>query len=109
MFIDRETAVTHHLVILGVTGSGKSVFARNLIRQIADDDTKVVCVDFTNEYGVKLADLIGGSLVKGTQAEAMFAAIDMISDEMDKFANQRDKSLVATKENELRDGFKIAL
>jgi len=109
VFIDRESAVTHHLAILGVTGSGKSVFARNLIRQIADDDTKVVCVDFTNEYGVKLADLIGGSLVKGTQAEAMFAAIDIISDEMDKFANQRNKPLVATKENELRDGFKIAL
>ncbi|MCG5526322.1 ATP-binding protein, partial [Ectothiorhodospira haloalkaliphila] len=30
VFIDRESAVTHHLAILGVTGSGKSVFARNL-------------------------------------------------------------------------------
>lgn len=109
VFIDRETAVTHHLAILGVTGSGKSVFARNLIRQIADDDTKVVCVDFTNEYGIKLADLIGGSLVQGAQAEAMFTAIDTISDEMDKFANQRNKPLIATKENELRTGFKVAL
>lgn len=109
VFIDRETAVTHHLAILGVTGSGKSVFARNLIRQIADEDTKVVCVDFTNEYGVKLADLIGGSLVQGHQAESMFAAIDTISDEMDKFANQRNKPLIASKEGELRDGFKAAL
>jgi len=109
VFIDRETAVTHHLAILGVTGSGKSVFARNLIRQIADDDTKVVCVDFTNEYGVKLADLIGGSLVQGPQAETMFTAIDVISDEMDKFANKRSKPLIAAKEGELRDGFKGAL
>ncbi|MEH6550096.1 MAG: DUF87 domain-containing protein [Pseudomonadales bacterium] len=109
VFIDRETAVTHHLAILGVTGSGKSVFARNLIRQIADDDTKVVCVDFTNEYGVKLADIIGGSLVEGTQAESMFTAIDAISDEMDKFANQRSKPLIASKESELRVGFKAAL
>ncbi|MFV7710853.1 ATP-binding protein [Shewanella algae] len=109
VFIDRETAVTHHLAILGVTGSGKSVFARNLIRQIADEDTKVVCVDFTNEYGVKLADLIGGSLVQEPQADAMFTAIDTISDEMDKFANQRNKPLIAAKENELRDGFKVAL
>lgn len=109
VFIDRETAVTHHLAILGVTGSGKSVFARNLIRQIADDDTKVVCVDFTNEYGIKLADIIGGSLVQGAQAEAMFTAIDTISEEMDKFANQRNKALIAEKENELRTGFKIAL
>jgi hypothetical protein len=109
VFIDRETAVTHHLAILGVTGSGKSVFARNLIRQIADDDTKVVCVDFTNEYGIKLADLIGGSLVQGTQAGAMFDAIDAISDEKDKFANQQNKPLIAAKEDELRNGFKTAL
>ncbi|MGP4846388.1 ATP-binding protein [Marinobacter sp. 1Y8] len=109
VFIDRETAVTHHLAILGVTGSGKSVFARNLIRQIADDDTKVVCVDFTNEYGVKLADLIGGSLVQGAQAESMFSAIDTISDEMEKFPNQRNKALISENEDELRDGFKSAL
>ncbi len=109
VFIDRETAVTHHLAILGVTGSGKSVFARNLIRQIADKDTKVICVDFTNEYGVKLADLIGGSLVQGNQAEDMFSAIDTISSEMDEFANKRNKGLITKKEDELRDGFKNAL
>ena len=109
VFIDRETAVTHHLAILGVTGSGKSVFARNLVRQIADKDTKVICVDFTNEYGVKLADLISGSLVQGADAEAMFDAIDTISNEMDEFANRRNKPLIAQKENELSDGFKTAL
>jgi len=109
VFIDRETAVTHHLAILGVTGSGKSVFARNLIRQIADENTKVVCVDFTNEYGIKLADLIGGSLVQGVEAETLFSAIDTISNEMDKFPNQRSKPLIAQKEVELRNGFKDAL
>lgn len=109
VFIDRETAVTHHLAILGVTGSGKSVFARNLIRQIADVNTKIICVDFTNEYNVKLADVISGSLVTGADAESMFRAIDTISDEMDKFANQRNKVLITQKEAELRDGFMDAL
>lgn len=109
VFLDRETAVTHHLAILGVTGSGKSVFARNLVRQIADEDTKVICVDFTNEYGVKLADLISGSLVQGADAETMFTAIDTISNEMDEFANKRNKTLIAQKESELGDGFKAAL
>ena len=109
VFIDRETAVTHHLAILGVTGSGKSVFARNLIRQIADEDTKVICVDFTNEYGSKLSDLIGGSLVQGAVAEGMFRAIDAISEEMDKFANQRDKAAIERNEATLRNGFKAAL
>lgn len=109
VFIDRETAVTHHLAILGVTGSGKSVFARNLIRQIADNETKVICVDFTNEYGVQLADLLSGSLVTGATATSMFDAIDIIGDEMDKFPNQRSKPLISQQEQTLRDGFKTAI
>jgi len=109
VFIDRETSVTHHLAILGVTGSGKSVFARNLIRQIADCDTKVICVDFTNEYGVQLSDLISGSLVTGDAAASLFTAIDVISNEMDQFPNNRKKELIAQKEQELRDGFKTAI
>ncbi len=109
VFINLETAVTHHLAILGVTGSGKSVFARNLIRQIADDGSKVICVDFTNEYGVKLADLLGGSLVQEADAVGMFSAIVAINDEMDKFANVRNKALITLNETVLRDGFKAAL
>jgi len=109
VFIDRETSVTHHLAILGVTGSGKSFFARNLIRQIASEDTKVICVDFTNEYGIQLSDLISGSLVTGATATSLFSAIDVISNEMDQFPNNRDKPLIARKEEELRDGFKTII
>ena len=109
VFIDLETAVTHHLAILGVTGSGKSVFARNLIRQIADVDIKVICVDFTNEYGVNLADLIGGSLVQGEEADSMFDAINVIRREMDDWANKRDKNAISESEDTLRKGFKGAL
>lgn len=50
VIMDKETAVTHHLAILGVTGTGKSHFARTLIRQIADDELRVIVVDFTGEY-----------------------------------------------------------
>lgn len=109
VFIDRETAVTHHLAILGITGSGKSVFARNLIRQIANGNTKVICIDFTNEYSVKLSDIINGLLIEGSKAETMFNAIDAISNEMDQFANNREKKTIADNENVLREGFKTAL
>ncbi len=110
IFIDLETAVTHHLAVLGITGSGKSVFARNLIRQIADNkNTKVICVDFTNEYGSKLADLVKGSLVQEDKKEIMFNAIDIISNEMDKFANQRNKTFIAQQEKVLRDSFEKSL
>lgn len=110
VFIDRDLAVTHHLAILGVTGSGKSVFARNLIRQIAVGDTKVICVDFTNEYKTTLRDLIaGGELIDPAVSTTLFDAVDKIGEELDKFANQRDKRVISASEQILRQGFKDAL
>ena len=47
----------HHLAVLGVTGSGKSVFSRNLIRSAIDKGKKIIAVDFTGEYLNKFADL----------------------------------------------------
>ena len=35
--IKKELALTHHTAILGVTGTGKSVFSRNLIREYLQD------------------------------------------------------------------------
>lgn len=109
VFIDRETAVTHHLAVLGVTGSGKSVFSRNLVRQIAADGTKIICVDFTNEYGRRLSDLIGSPLLSGDVEESLFEAVDVIGVELDKFPNQRNRPLIERKETELRTGFAEAL
>ncbi|NLI54598.1 MAG: ATP-binding protein [Clostridiales bacterium] len=52
------TAITHHMAILGVTGSGKSVFARQVIRSyLCDENVRVICVDFTSEYARKFQDL----------------------------------------------------
>lgn len=51
--------VTHHMAILGTTGTGKSVFAREIIKKLAENQTKVFCIDFTGEMKKKLecADL----------------------------------------------------
>jgi len=57
-----DDAISHHIAILGVTGSGKSVFAKKIIREIVKD-TKVICVDFTGEYIDKLKDLSPVSLI----------------------------------------------
>lgn len=109
VFINKDDAVTHHLAVLGITGSGKSVFARNLIRQVAVGDTKAICVDFTNEYVRKLADIIGGPLVAEGDADELFDAVDVIGEEMDKFANQRNRANIAASEETLRVGFRRAL
>ena len=58
VILNKEIAVTHHTAILGVTGSGKSVFARNLINQIASEKTKIIIVDLTGEYKEKIHQLV---------------------------------------------------
>lgn len=58
VILDKEIAITHHMAVIGVTGTGKSVFSRNLIREyLADDDVKVICVDFTGEYKDKFGSV----------------------------------------------------
>lgn len=47
--INLHDAVSHHLALLGVTGSGKSFLAREIIGELGND-TKVICVDFTGEW-----------------------------------------------------------
>lgn len=46
----------YHTAILGVTGTGKTELAFDVIRKALDLGLKVFCVDFTNEYRQRLAD-----------------------------------------------------
>lgn len=98
-------AVTHHTAILGVTGSGKSMFCRDLIRKIAAQGTKVVCVDFTNEYRRKFPDLSPVNIVTDAHKDELFKAIDDLSGELEKFPNQQNKVLITQKLNVLKDLF----
>ncbi len=54
--IDLHDAISHHIALLGVTGSGKSFIAREIIKEIGKD-TKVICVDLTGEWLEHLAKL----------------------------------------------------
>lgn len=51
--INLAHAVSHHMALLGVTGSGKSFLAREIIKELTKD-TKIVCVDFTSEWKKEL-------------------------------------------------------
>jgi hypothetical protein len=94
VIINVEDAVSHHLAILGVTGAGKSVFARNLIKETISKGIKVICVDFTNEYGTKLGPLVNGQLLSVKERQVVFSEIDKLSNELEKFANQQNKPLI---------------
>lgn len=105
ILLNKQDAITHHLAILGVTGSGKSVFARNLIRHFAEDGTKFICVDFTNEYSGKFIDLGVNPLVAPEPSEEMFKAIDAITAEKAKFPNQQNANTIAQNEKVLTKHF----
>ena len=47
----------YHTALLGVTGSGKTELAFDLIRHAASSSTKVICIDLTQRYAERLADL----------------------------------------------------
>lgn len=98
-------ALAHHVAILGVTGSGKSVFARRFVRQMVGAGVKVICVDFTNEYGGRFPDLTPEPIVGAEQSEALFRAIDGLNMELSKFANQQNQQKIKSCENDLRGGF----
>lgn len=51
--IDLNEAVSHHMALLGVTGSGKSFLTQKIIEELLID-TKVICIDFTGEWKKKL-------------------------------------------------------
>lgn len=109
VLMDKRAAINTHLAVLGVTGTGKSVFSRNLIRAFAADDMKFICVDFTGEYREKLADLNPLQLVQGQAANAIFTNVDNVGNMMAQFPNQRDMNLVATWEAEIRQAFREAI
>ncbi len=83
VIIKKDVALTHHTAILGVTGTGKSIFARNLIRQyLKDPNTKVICIDFTDEYNGKFHDLHPVKVIPDEVAEQTFKDIDFIEKEI---------------------------
>jgi uncharacterized protein len=53
---DFASDYSSHTAILGVTGSGKTELAFDLIRHALSKDIKVVCIDLTAQYQERLAD-----------------------------------------------------
>jgi len=55
VIINKNLALTHHTAVIGITGSGKSIFSRNLIKEfLLGEKVKAICIDFTGEYKEKL-------------------------------------------------------
>jgi len=52
-----DDLIEFHTAILGVTGTGKTELALDIVREAVARGVKVFCVDFTGEYRHRLADL----------------------------------------------------
>ncbi|MFX3673872.1 MAG: ATP-binding protein [Paenisporosarcina sp.] len=95
VILNKEIAITHHTAIIGVTGTGKSVFSRNLIREfIKEEDTKVICIDFTGEYKEKFNDLNLVNIINETDSQVIFEDIKILEIEEAKFANLRNNVVI---------------
>ncbi len=61
--MNLSEAVSHHLALLGVTGSGKTFLAHEIVKKLSCD-TKIICVDLTGEWKDILSDLSPEPLIK---------------------------------------------
>ncbi len=54
---DFSAGFNYHTALLGVTGSGKTELAFDMIRHALDNGIRVVCIDLTAKYQDRLSDL----------------------------------------------------
>jgi uncharacterized protein len=110
VILNMETAITHHMAILGVTGTGKSIFSRNLIRQyIASEQAKIIIVDFTGEYAKTFTDFDTSNVISEEEEKNIYMAFESINTELEKFANQQDKDLLKRANNYISTTLNAAL
>lgn len=109
VLMNKRAAINCHMAVLGVTGTGKSVFTRNLLRTFSADGIKIIAVDFTGEYRAKLADTNPVTVMEAAEARPVFDNIDWIAAEKTKFANQQNVELIAQNEREVGDAFRVAI
>jgi len=55
--VEFDRLAEFHGAVLGITGMGKTELVFDLVREGIERSAKVICVDFTGEYRVRLSDL----------------------------------------------------
>lgn len=96
-------AITHHIAVLGVTGVGKSVFVRELVKNIPIGSAKFICIDITGEYISKVSDAV--SLVSVEKQEEIAKAISDLYDEKAKYPDKQKRPLIVGFENTIKGAF----
>lgn len=92
--INLDEAVSHHMALLGVTGSGKSFLAREIIEALLAD-TNVICVDFTGEYKKDLQYLSPDSLI---DTQGLLEVEKIFAEKHQKTLNKKPKDELILRE-----------
>ena len=106
--VNYDDLITHHCAILGVTGTGKSVFVRKFIRDLNAKDVRCICVDLTGEYAKHFGQECK-PLVTDEIDASISKCINWLVAEEAKFANQRDLPKIAQCKEKLTDLFKTSV
>ncbi len=85
-----DDLVEYHTAILGITGTGKTELALDVVREAASNDVKVFCVDFTGEYRHRLNEL-NPELPGPTEMEAVDLEEKIYAVETGQYGGQAQK------------------
>ena len=102
--INLQEAVSHHIALLGVTGSGKSVLARDIINAIKLN-TKVICVDFNKEF-IRELPSPPISIISDDAVTNISNHIMCINKELVKFPNQQCQKTIENGRKEIMNSIK---
>ena len=107
---DFTNHYNYHTALLGVTGSGKTELAFDMIRHALENDIRVVCIDLTAQYKDRLSDLkpVDLSIDEPTADELSMKLFDVETgsygagkekEELDKFAKTLREQIAANVED----------
>lgn len=104
--IDR--VIEYHTAILGVTGTGKTELALDLVREALRSDAKVFCVDFTGDYAQRLSDL-DPALLGPSDNEATNLQNKLFEAETGKYGAGDEKKALQMEIDRLRTSTKLKI
>jgi hypothetical protein len=85
--------VEYHSAILGVTGTGKTELALDIVREAEKRGVKVFCVDFTGEYRERLDDL-KPIFPAPSEAETKDLAVKLFDAETGPYGGGKEKKIL---------------
>ncbi len=106
--INLNEAVSHHMALLGVTGSGKSFLAREIITELNNNDTKVICIDFNNEF-IKELSPRPTSIISEEKSKEIFTEIEKLNAELAKYENQQNPRTISSCKKNIFNEFKTEI